>query len=848
MLDALPRADELRHTQEGDLLKMAQSLSRRRTLLLAAAALPLLAAGAARAATADATPSSSVSEVVVTATRQSEAISKVAESVSAYTAAKLEVLNVKSFADLAKFTPGVTFDQDRHDVSIRGIDSQAGSGTTGIYIDDTPIQARALGLNANNTLPVVFDLQRVEVLRGPQGTLFGAGSEGGTVRYITTQPSLTSFSANAHAEVAATENGAPSYEFGAATGGPIIEDKIGFRVSAWARRDGGWVDRNNSGDIGGIENDANHVDTYVLRGALTFAPLDNLTITPSINYENRHQHNHDEYWVGLSDPSAGNFVSGTPELMRDVDRFTLPALRIEWDAGPLRFISNTAYYDRLEHVNGYSGTLYNLSYFQHFTSNTDPDPFDDGTNAIPGLPPNPVDPQFNTPTGCGPAPTVSMPGCILGNLLTAKGLNLQGFGPYQSTNLTTNAQQNITQEFRVQSADSNARLTWTAGVFYAYNTQRSTEEIRDPQLPALTQYLWGEDMITAWGMDLLPNGDDYINDTQAHDQQIALFGDAAFRITEQLRLEVGLRYAWTHFDFHNLNNGAQDLLDSGGVPATSNGKQDETPFTPKVGLTYQLTPDDMVYGTYSQGYRIGGATPPLPIPACGPTPFPDQYNSDSVDSYEIGTKDRFLDNRLYVAASAFYVHWNNIQQAIYVPACGIQYTTNVGTAISQGFDLEGDWRLTDAFEVNLAVGYTDAHYTANAIDPNSGALLAVKGDVLDVAPWTVSLGAQYNFNLMNHDGFIRADYEYTDRRTRPIPAEDPATTYFDPGLVPDPATNLVSLRTGMSFQKVNLALYVDNLFDSHPQLDLQHQDGGTALFEATTFRPRTVGVSADYRF
>ena len=115
-----------------------------------------------------------------------------AESVSAFTAAKMDVQGIKSFADIAKFTPGVTFDEDSHDISIRGINSTAGSGTTGIYIDDTPIQVRNLGLNANNTLPAVFDLDRVEVLRGPQGTLFGAGSEGGTVRYITTQPSLTS--------------------------------------------------------------------------------------------------------------------------------------------------------------------------------------------------------------------------------------------------------------------------------------------------------------------------------------------------------------------------------------------------------------------------------------------------------------------------------------------------------------------------------------------------------------------------------------------------------------------------------------------------------------------------------
>jgi outer membrane receptor protein involved in Fe transport len=822
--------------------------ARGRSLLLGSAALPLLLAGAAGAATPETQTPGSVSEVVVTATRQSQSISKVAESVSAYTSAKLQVLNIKSFADLAKFTPGVTFDTDRHDVYIRGIDSQAGSGTTGIYIDDTPIQVRALGLNANNTLPEVFDLERVEVLRGPQGTLFGAGSEGGTVRYITTQPSLTSYSANAHAELATTQDGAPSYEIGAAAGGPIIADKIGFRASIWDRHDGGYVDRINGGDVGGYQKDANYTDTYVIRAALTLAPTQNVTITPAVNYENRDEHNHDEYWVGISNPSNGSFYSGTPELMADKDRFVLPSLKMEWDAGPVRFISNTAYYDRKEVVNGYSGTLYNLSYFQQFTSNTDPDPFDDGTNAIPGLPPNPIDPQFNHPTGCPAAPVVSKPGCVIGNLLTATGLNLHGFGPYSSTNIITNTQQNVSQEFRVQSTNAESRLQWTGGLFYSFNTQRSVEEIRDPQLPALTRYLWGEDMITAWGENLLPNGDDYINDTTGHDQQIALFGDASYKILDALKLEVGLRYAWTHFDFHNLNDGAQDLLDDGGVPATAHGQKDEQPFTPKVGLTYQLTRDDMVYATYSQGYRIGGATPPLPIPACGPTPFPTSYNSDSLDSYEVGTKDRFLDRSLYVAASAYYVRWKNIQQAIYVPECGIQYTTNTGTAVSQGFDFEGDWQITHSFDVNLSVGYTDAHYVANAIDPKSGAELAAKGDVLDVAPWTVTLGAQYDFSLMDHDGFIRADYEYTGKRNHATAAEDPATTYYDPGLRPDPATNLVSLRTGLTLGKLKAAIYVENLFDSHPQLDLQHQDGATALFEARTFRPRTVGLALDYKF
>jgi outer membrane receptor protein involved in Fe transport len=810
---------------------MAKAFGWRKSLLASVAVVPFLYGAAAIAADAPAQAPSgatSVGEVVVTATRQSQTLAKVSESVSAFTARKMDIQGIKSMADLAKFTPGVTFNEDRHDVSIRGVESEAGSGTTGIYIDDTPIQMRALGLNANNTLPAVFDLQRVEVLRGPQGTLFGSGSEGGTVRYITTQPSLTTYSAYAHTELSTTEDGGPSYELGLATGGPIVEDKLGFRISAWGRRDGGWVDRDNGNDVGQTESDANFTDTYVLRAAATWAPLSNLTITPSINYEKRDQHNHDEYWVGISNPSSGDYLSGTPERMADSDRFYLPALKIEWDAGPVTFISNSSYYNRRERVNGYSGTLYNLSYFQHFTET--------GT-----------DPQFNTPVGCATS-APGAPGCITGPLLTSTGLNLPGFGPYVSKNWITNTQENFTQEFRLQSSDPNGRVTWVTGAFVSHDNQRSTEEINDPQLPALTEYLWGEDMLTAWGENLLPNGDDYINDTKAHDDQIALFGDANVKIIGGLKLEVGVRYAWTHFDYRNLNDGAQDLLDDGGVPATASGKKNETPLTPKVGVTYQITSDDMVYATVSKGYRIGGATPPLPIPACGNSPFPTQYDSDHVLSYEVGSKDRFFDRRLYVSGSVYYIQWNNIQQAIYVPQCGIQYTTNVGNAVSEGFDLEGQWQFTQNFELEFAVGYTDAHYTGAAIDPSSGVELAAKGDWLDVTPWTVTLGPQYNFTLFDHDGFVRVDYEYNAKRTHPIPAEDPLTGYYDAGLVPNPATNQVSLRAGMTFDKVDLAFYVYNLFDAHPQLDLQHEDSGTALYEATTFRPRTIGIAASYKY
>ena len=367
-------------------------------------------------------------------------------------------------------------------------------------------------------------------------------------------------------------------------------------------------------------------------------------------------------------------------------------------------------------------------------------------------------------------------------------------------------------------------------------------------LPQLTQLLWGEDMITAWGEDLLPNGDDYINNTRAHDKQEALFADATYSITEKLKLNVGLRYAWTKFAFANTNDGPQDLL--GGPPSFDNGGlagggKSEQPFTPKFNLSYQLTPDDLVYATASKGYRIGGATPPLP-PNCG-TGFPTSYNSDSLWSYEVGTKDRFLERTLQVSASAFYVDWSNIQQAFYVPACGIQFTTNAGQVISKGFDLESQWQVTRALDLELTVGYTDARFSQTALDAN-GDVLNVKGDALDLPPWTVTVAAQYDFSVLDRDAFVRADYEFASKRTAPIPNEDPATAFYDPGLVPNPAINQVSMRAGVSIGAWDLALYANNLLNAHPVLNLTHQDSATTLYEATTLRPRTIGMSANVNY
>src|SRR6202790_5117323 len=225
------------------------SLRARAWRVLGWALLAVLACSAPLAAAADDTAPAAaeggqLQEIVVTSTRREESLSKVPISVTALTQEDMDTKGIKDIVDVVRFTPGIAIDNSgTNNISIRGISSTGGAGTTGIYIDDTPIQIRGLAFNPDDALPKSFDIDRIEVLRGPQGPLFGAGSEGGTVRYITTQPSLTKTSIYGRSEASFTQGGEPSYEAGLAAGGPIIDGTFGARATIWFRRDGGWIHR-----------------------------------------------------------------------------------------------------------------------------------------------------------------------------------------------------------------------------------------------------------------------------------------------------------------------------------------------------------------------------------------------------------------------------------------------------------------------------------------------------------------------------------------------------------------------------------------------------------------------------
>ncbi len=789
-----------------------------------------------------------LAEVTVTATRREESLSKVPISVTALTEEALDDRGIKDFSEIARFTPGVNFDTSgTNNISIRGISGTGGAGTTGIYLDDTPIQMRALAFNPDEALPKSFDIDRVEVLRGPQGTLFGAGSEGGTVRYITTPPSLTKDSVYARTEFSDTEGGAPSYEAGVAAGGPLINGTLGARLSVWYRRDGGWVDDINPVTLQSTEKNANFVNTYLVRLALLWAPSEKWTATPSIYYQNQERNDINNYWPLYSNPGSDQFVDADPTQRRVPDKFYLTALKIQGDLGAAQLISNTSYYHRREQ-DGYEGTLYNLGFYQA-------DVFSPAVTGIPLL------------------PGVPFP------LLDASGIHLPaGAMNYVSPSTVDNGQQNITQEIRLQSSDSSARLVWTTGVFFSANRQSYLEQIHDPLLNELSVALTGlpyTDFFTDANGNPVPYvaqfpNDSYFLQTQSKDQQYALFGELSYALSEQFKLTLGARESRTKFSFNTFTGGPQLYA----APTYGSGSNAQNSFTPKVSLQWQIDPDNMLYTTYAKGFRPGGANNPLPAAACaqdfanfGITASPTTYNSDTVDSYEIGAKNN-IDNRLRLAGSIYYIRWNNIQQTVVPPICQISFIDNLGQAVAKGIDLQAEASITSALSAELAAGYTDARYTKDSrLSPTEVTPIVASGDAIvgqsseagggqPTAPITVSLGLEYHFTAFAHPSFIRADSEYEARAKWVTAAQDPNTLQYDPANFTLPGTVFTSLRAGVDLGDWSVSAFVDNLTNTHALTDYDWTicpgancsgASGTRLERDFTFRPRTIGVTAIFR-
>jgi iron complex outermembrane receptor protein len=803
-------------------------------------------------------------EVVVTATRREEALSRVPISVTALTQEALDEKGIKDIRDMVRFTPGVTIDDSgTNAISIRGISSSGGAGTTGIYIDDTPIQMRSVGFNPDDTLPKTFDLQRVEVLRGPQGTLFGAGAEGGAVRYLLTPASTTAADAYVRSDLSYTQYGRPNAEFGIAAGHPVVEGVFGLRASIWYRYDGGWMNRVDPGTHVVSDRNINYSHSYTARLAATWQPSPSVTVAPSILYQKQDKHDESTFWPAYSQPGQGQFNTATPERVGGPDTYYLPAIKLDWNLGKSELIGDASYFNRRQ-LTGYQGTVYDLSYW----------------STIPGSLVSfgyPLPPKCTVPddaTSCSWFPLINATGIHLPAALRGT----------QTPNIMTNTQKSYTAELRWQSNDPSSRWTWTAGVFWQQAKESSIEELKSTNIDQVFNYLYGLSPTDYYvgsfyscpsnaAYPSIPACDIYYNNNATVDRQIAGFGEVSYGFTDRLRLTVGERIARATFSLDHYADGYENSPMTGLTAAqTAFANQKETPSTPKAVLSFQADPRNLYYLSYAKGFRVGGGNAPLPTYCNGdllaagyPNGAPLTYKSDYTQNYEVGSKNA-VGSWLRLATSVYYIQWHNIQQNLYISGnCGLQFTDNLATAVAKGFDLQADMAF-GPLNIELATGYTSARYTKNApadCTPGSSGIgipcLAVSGDAISgqeginyapgtMPPWTVAVGAQYNFKLTQRDAFVRVDWEYQSQSSWLANVQDPAAgaQYFYGYSYPYPTNSFTSLRAGMNFGSVQLTAYCDNLFDSHTTTNyiLGQIDGTYTPQQNTyTFRPRTMGLN-----
>jgi iron complex outermembrane recepter protein len=809
-------------------------------------ALPTISLAAA--ADTETGSSGALDEVVVTATRRSERLQDVPISVTAFSQEKMDVQGLRNIDDVTRLTPGVAFSRngtgssanyndESSDINIRGIDSAAGASTTGIYVDDTPIQSRHIGFGAVNAFPALFDLDRVEVLRGPQGTLFGAGAEGGVVRFITPSPSLDKDSGYIRSELATTKHGDASYEIGAAFGGPIIDNVLGFRVSASFRRDGGYVDRvsyTRATDTPAtdpltppvyatdVDQHANWQQTTSIRGELKWAVTDTLNISPSFYYQELHINDTAVYWPNLSDPGSDVYRDGNRLANPSTDPFWLAAIKADWDAGFGQLTSNTSYYSRDQH----SRSDYTQYLRASFLGNTYPTSPEDG-----------------------------------------------GYAPFEDK------QSNFYQEFRLASKDITSRLSWNVGLFYAHMNENVAESITDPTIDGEYTALTG-DPGGLCGPGFLgypcPGGLLYDGPVQrVVDKQLAIFGEVAVKFTDTLKLTLGVRGSKVDYTGTSVSGGAF----TGGPTTAFTASGSEKPVTPKAVFAWQPDHDNMFYLSAAKGYRVGGVNVGVgticngdlesigvPLGSDGNRHVPGQYQSDTLWSYEIGGKNTFFDHRLQIDSSLFLINWKNIQQNVYLPSCGEQFVANLGQVQSRGGDIDIQYKPIDTLTLGTTIAYTDARFTKSScagvlqysgtrcVDPTSGADFAPivsEGNRLLGAPWSFVGSAEYLFaEWKGRSPYIRADYQYQTAQTALLPGQDSANGLNDTTIPGLPINKNLNLRAGMRWDGLDLSLFANNVTDSHPQLFLSRDIAADfdQQYFARGVRPRTVGITATYRY
>ena len=803
-------------------------------------------------------------EVVVTARKRAESVQDIPSSIQAFSEENLKEMGARGLADYSRFVPSVnvvSYANGSSTIVFRGATIDGGGyiaqGTSSLYLDE-------MSVTSTGDQPSIrmVDIERVEALSGPQGTIYGSDAQAGTMRVITNKPEMNNLNAVIDASMRASREGEESYDGSVVLNFQLAEDKLALRLVGFKARDGGFVDNvfghtpdtNNIGpDIAGfgtldnsefVDKDVNDSDITGWRAALRWEINEDWAATISAVHQRTENGFDNEYDQNVGDLKTIKFYDDFTD-----DEYDMYSLTIEGDLGFAQLVSATSYYDRD------IKTIYDITVYHHYWAaaycSTYADP---GAVYYPYYFRNPAnnDEVIFWGAYCN-APTVD------GDYLAAYS------GPAN--------QERFTQEIRISSEGET--LDWLVGLYYEDSTNAWKADFGFPTSNDYQDSIslqWAEHY---YGLEF-PNAQEHWYSQSSTDwEQKAIFGEAVWHATEKLDVTIGGRY----FDRENNNiyfvehpngNLLAEYREGGladGDPAIPDHKGDETEFVPKLSLAYHVDDDTMVYGLWTEGYRPGGTNRTRGQPY-----YPPNYAADKITNWEAGLKTDFADGAARANITAFYMDWEDFQLEIVDPSfvpcpdgstsdkiagvCGQPWqniVANAGEAHIVGVTMAFDMIVSDNFTIGANAEWLEAETDSTLDLDGNGDIDVRKGNRLPITPdWKSSAWATYTwptswFGASN--GFARLQWSYQSDSNNIL-----QPTAFEPQhpQIKNDAYNIGDFTIGLQADSWELTLFINNLTDERAQYTHatgqrlyswgSSTEGRDHVASRYTSRPREMGV------
>ncbi|WP_168190407.1 TonB-dependent receptor [Luteithermobacter gelatinilyticus] len=761
-------------------------------------------------------------EIVVTATKRAALIKDVPFSINAQTQQDIRRSGAKTLEDLSRNVAGLMIQNlgpGQSQVAIRGVsagqivrDQPGVKEQVGVYLDESVISLSLFTPDLD-----LFDLNRVETLRGPQGTLFGSGSIGGTIRYITNQPALDQFEGAVEGEINTIDGGGTGGHLKGMLNIPVVEEKAAIRAVGYYTEYGGFIDALREG--GSIDEDVNSGYRAGGRIAIKFQPSETVSITPRLIYQkvDTDGFNRQEVFNLFANPFT---TTRPPVTFEERQQFLL------LDEG---FEDETLIADAVIEVNFEGVDLTSV------TSYTDRDILvSRDASALTGS--VSVDLGF-------PDEAVLLPS----NLLD-----------------TTQVEQ-FTQELRLSSS-GDGPFQWIVGGFYSDTDRFYNQFLPTPGYDAFIDATFGPGTAEAAGMGVAPPDSPFFSLLPYSLEQVAIFGEATYDVTERLHLTVGGRY----YDYNEtrtvtqvglFGNGVVDQMDE----TSSNG------FTPRFLASYDVNDTVTVNAQVSKGFRLGGVNDPLNTALCNPIDLEifggfQSYDDETLWNYEAGVKVNT--NNVSVNAAVFYTDISNLQVTLDAGSCSSRISFNVPEAHTQGVEFEVKAQPAEGLDLSLAMSYVEAEFDSTVIDSTGAVLGGVrKGNRLPSVPeFSMGATATYTFPLEivgnGVEGYVSATFQHRGSVFTQPSDQEPGAGDFVSGLPfggasGNDVTSLdleldgyetLNLSAGILKDNWEVTIYVNNVTDENANLSFDRERGGRARLGFRTNQPRTFGLMARTTF